>query len=279
MMKLRALVPLLTYPDPHNKAAVINAASAAQLLEADLHALALEADIPPVANALSRMLMNLPEMIRNAERLSAGNGVELLAAARAEAETRNLKLTTSMEKEQVALLGEAAARHTRYFDVALVGWNADNPGIRALAEAVVFSSGRPTILLPDQAPRASFGRVSIAWDGTRVAARAVSDARFVMDRATEITVVTVTDEKPIDDADAGERLAESLRQAGLKAVFSAVCAEDCPIAETLQRHAASLGSDLLVMGGYGHSRLRDFVLGGATEGVLSDLRMPVLLSH
>jgi nucleotide-binding universal stress UspA family protein len=279
MMKLRALVPLLTYPDPHTTAAVADAVAAAQHLEADLHALALEADIPPVANAFSRMLMNLPEMIRNAEKLSAGNGAELLAAARAEAEAKSLNLTTGVERTQIALLGEVAARHARYFDIALVGWNADNPGLRALAEAVIFSSGRPTILLPDQAPPASFGRVSIAWDGTRVAARAVSDARFVLERATEITIVTVADEKPIDEADAGELLAQSLREAGLKATFSAMRAEDCPIAETLQRHAASLGSDLLVMGGYGHSRLRDFVLGGATEGVLSDLRMPVLLSH
>ncbi len=278
-MKLRAIAPLLTYPDAHTPAAAANAVAAAQLLEADLHALALEADIPPVANAFSRILMNVPEMIRDAEKVSAANAANLLAAARAEAETRSLKLATSVEREEVALLGEAAARHARYFDVALVGWNAGNPGIRALAEAVVFSSGRPTILLPDQAPPASFGRVSIAWDGTRVASRAVSDARFVLERATEITVLTVTDEKPIDETDAGERLAVSLRQAGLKAIFSAVRAEDCPIAETLQRHAASLGSDLLVMGGYGHSRLRDFVLGGATEGVLSDLRMPVLLSH
>ncbi|RWN60543.1 universal stress protein [Mesorhizobium sp.] len=278
-MKLRALVPLLTYPEPHTTAVVANAVAVTDLLGADLHALVLEADIPEVSNAFSRMLMNLPEMIRNAEKLSASNGAELLAAARVEAEARSLNLTTSVERTQVALLGEAAARHARYFDMALVGWNSDNPGIRALAEAVVFSSGRPTILLPDQAPPASFSRVSIAWDGTRVAARAVSDARFVLERAVEIKVVTVTDEKSIDEADAGERLAGSLREAGLKATFSAVRAEDCPIAETLQRHSAGLGSDLLVMGGYGHSRLRDFVLGGATEGVLADLRMPVLLSH
>ena len=56
-------------------------------------------------------------------------------------------------------------------------------------------------------------------------------------------------------------------------------AEDCPIAITLQEHALDLHSDLLVMGGYGHSRVRDFVLGGATQGVLDDLRLPVLMSH
>jgi nucleotide-binding universal stress UspA family protein len=225
------------------------------------------------------MLLNLPEMIRNAETLSAGNGAELLAAAKTEAESKKLNLTTAVARVQVALLGEEAGRHARYFDVALVGWNAENSGIRALAEAVVFGSGRPTILLPDQALPVGFGRVSIAWDGTRVAARAVSDARFILERATEITVITVTDEKLIEEADAGQRLAENLRRAGLNAVFSTVRAEDAPIAETLQRHAAGLGSDLLVMGGYGHSRLRDFILGGATEGVLSDLRLPVLLSH
>lgn len=278
-MKLHAFAPLLTYPDPHSTDIVANIAAVARLLDADLHVLALEADIPEVSNAFSRMLMNLPEMIRNAEKLSAGTGLKLLAAARAEAEAKSVNLTTGVERSHVALLGEAAARHARYFDLALVGWNADNPGIRALAEAAIFNSGRPTMLIPDRPTPTRFGRVSIAWDGTRVAARAVSDARFVLERATEITIVTVTDDKPIEGADAGERLAERLRQAGLKANFSGVRAEDCPIAETLQRHAHKLGSDLLVMGGYGHSRLRDFVLGGATEGVLSDLRMPVLLSH
>lgn len=278
-MKLRAFVPLLTYPDPHTTEGVANAAAAAELLNADIHMLVLEADIPAVSNAFSRVLMNLPEMIRNAEKISVDKASELLAAARTEADAKKLKLTTDIERDQVALLGEAAVRHARYFDVSFVGWSAGNPGVRALAEAVVFGSGRPTILLPDRLPPVSFGRVSIAWDGTRVAASAVSDARFILERATEITVVTVTDEKPIEESSAGERLVESLRQAGLKAAFSGVCAEDCPIAETLQRHAASLGSDLLIMGGYGHSRLRDFVLGGATEGVLSDLAMPVLLSH
>ena len=79
--------------------------------------------------------------------------------------------------------------------------------------------------------------------------------------------------------DAGERLATSLRKHGLSAEALAIRAEDCEISATLQEHAIELGAALLVMGGYGHSRVRDFVLGGATEGVLSDLRLPVLFSH
>lgn len=278
-MKLRVVAPLLTYPDASTPSWARTAAAISKLLDADLHALALEADIPSVSNALSRVLIDVPEMIRQAERLSARNGADLLAAARTEAEARGLGFAASVTRAQPALLGQAAAEQARYFDMALVGWSAGNPGTRLLAEAILFGSGRPTMLVPDDAPVDRLGRLAIAWDGSRVAARAVADARMLLKSATEISVITVTDEKPLKHKDAGERLAESLRQAGLRARFSPARAGDRPVAETLQRHAAEGGADLLVMGGYGHSRLRDFVLGGATEGVLSDLRIPVLLSH
>ena len=79
---------------------------------------------------------------------------------------------------------------------------------------------------------------------------------------------------------AGGRLADGLRQRGLQAEAVSLNARDyCPIAETLQLAALEKGASLLVMGGYGHSRVRDFVLGGATQGVLSKPLMPVLISH
>ena len=101
----------------------------------------------------------------------------------------------------------------------------------------------------------------------------------MLQRATKVSVLTVVDEKPLHDKDAGERLARSLREHGLSAEALAIQAEDREISTTLQEHAIERGAALLVMGGYGHSRVRDFVLGGATEGVLSDLRLPVLVSH
>lgn len=278
-MKLRTFLPLLTYPDASTQESVANAAAVARLLGADLHALAIEADIPQVSNALSRVLLNLPEMILDAEKLSTHNGAKLLAAAKSAASAEALVVTTSETKTQLALIGDVAAGHARYFDLALIGWTPETPAIRMMAEAVVFGSGRPVILMPDAVSIGKLDRICIAWDGSRVAARAAADARLLLERASAITVVTVTDEKPLKEKDTGERLAESLRAGGLKADFSAVQAEDGPIAETLQGHAADLGADLLVMGGYGHSRLRDFVLGGATEGVLADLRLPVLVSH
>ena len=147
------------------------------------------------------------------------------------------------------------------------------------AEAVIFDSGRPAILLPELAPVTSIDHIAIAWDGSRVAARAVADARLLLERAERISVITVLDEKPLEDQHAGERLCETLKRQGMQATAVPIHAEDCPIAETLQQIAIERGCKLLIMGGYGHSRMRDFVLGGATNGVLGDLLMPVLLSH
>ncbi|WP_437344240.1 universal stress protein [Mesorhizobium marinum] len=170
-------------------------------------------------------------------------------------------------------------RSARYYDLSLIGWEAGNTTSRETAEAVIFGSGRPAVLLPELADLAALDHVAIAWDGSRVAARAVADARIFLRDGTRVSVLTVHDEKPLEQKDVGDRLAAALRGRGLDASAVAINAQDCPIAETLQEAAIERGCKLLVMGGYGHSRMRDFVLGGATQGVLDSLLLPVLLSH
>ena len=120
---------------------------------------------------------------------------------------------------------------------------------------------------------------SLRSDGSRVAARAVSDAGDFLQRAQTVTIASVTDEKVLPDEDPGSRLAEYLSRHDIEATVARVQSRGRPIAETLQEHAQEIGAGLLVMGGFGHSRMRDFVLGGATGGILKDLRLPVLLSH
>lgn len=276
-MKLATFLPLPTYPDAASELSVENAVAVSALLGAKLTAVALEVEIPAVSNALSRALLDLPEMVKDASRLSKGRGESLLSAARAMAGEAGVD--TAVAKAAPALIGEVAAEYARYLDLALVCLEPQNPSTRAIAEAVIFESGKPTVLLPSVKFGGKLDHVAIAWDGSRVAARAVADAHLVLDRASTVTVLTVTDEKPLKEERAGARLAARLQAAGLEATFKAIRAEDCPIAETLQKGALDSGADLLVMGGYGHSRLRDFVLGGATQGVLSDLQLPVLLSH
>ncbi|MBL8579185.1 MAG: universal stress protein [Mesorhizobium sp.] len=277
-MKLKTFLPLVTYPDPASETSIANAVAASKLLGAELNALALEVEIPQVSNPLSRALLDVGEMIKDARNLSAQRSDELLADVKTGAAAAGLPVRMDSLKSAPALLGEVAGERARHFDLALLGLEPDNAGTRMVAEGVIFGSGRPSLLLPTTAKLEKLDHIAIAWDGSRVAARAVADARLLLERASSVSIVTVTDEKPLKDKDSGERLAESLRDAGLKAEFNAIRAESGPIAATLQRYAAEK-ADLLVMGGYGHSRLRDFVLGGATEGVLSDLKLPVLLSH
>lgn len=240
-MKALALVPLVTYPDPNSKAVAANAVAIAAQLGAELHALTVNVDIPDVSNALSRFLLNLPEMIHKAEASSRKRGEELLAAVVKQASSMGVRVTTDSASAALALLGEAAAKRARYFDIVLVGWEAENTTSRAMAEAVIFGSGRPTILLPELSTVTSIDHVAVAWDGSGVAARALADARPFVEQASRLSVLTVLDEKSLQEKDAGERLADALRKRGVAAEAVPINAEDCPIAVTLQERAIELG--------------------------------------
>jgi nucleotide-binding universal stress UspA family protein len=278
-MKMQAILPLVTYPDANSDAVAANAVAVAAYLGADLHAVTLNADIPDVSNTLSRLLLKLPELIKQAESLSRERGNHLLAKMREKAAKQSVSLTTDAISPALTLLGEAAAVEARYFDIALLGWEASNATSRASSEAVIFGSGRPAVLLPELITIGTIDHVAIAWDGSRVAARAMADATPFLERASKISVLTVVDEKPLKEARGAERLAVGLKNRGLVAEGISIRAEDCPIGVSLQEHAIERGAKLLVMGGYGHSRVREFVLGGATEDVLDDLRLPILISH
>ncbi|PWJ86044.1 universal stress protein family protein [Mesorhizobium loti] len=278
-MKLMASLSLATFPDASSSKIAANAVAVAKNIEATLHAVAINVDIPDVSNALLSYLLDLPNKIREVEAASRKCGSVLLEAITKEAAHGGVTLTTQLLTAPPALMGDVAAKQFRYFDVCLAGWAPANQTARMIAEAILFGSGRPTLLLPDSTDVGVLGHVVISWGASRVAARAVADAHAFLERASMITVVTVNDEKPLPGQDIGERLAQGLRTRGLVAEAASIQAGDRSIGTALQEHALKIGGDLLVMGGYGHSRVRDFVLGGATEGILADLRLPVLLSH
>lgn len=278
-MRRYAFLPLATYPNANSDAVAANAVRMAAHLDCGLHALALNADIPDISNPFAKAMINLPELIRQVEGDSKARGSQLLAKVEEEARNVGVEASTEAVRYLAALLPDIAATHARYYDVALCGWEAGNETSRLMAETVVFTAGRPVVLLPELSPVGSLDHIAVAWDGSRVAARAVADAEYLLRRARKISVLTVLDEKPLDEKDPGGRLAASLAKRGLEAEAIGIRCEDCPIESSLQDRAASVGAGILVMGAFGHSRLREFVLGGATRGVLSDLRMTVLLSH
>ncbi len=166
------------------------------------------------------------------------------------------------------------------------GNEAGHAGIRArysdlviaspdLAHDLVFTSATPVLAFPDQATPGAPRRALIAWNGSREATHAVRDALPLMEGTDPVVlVVDPPDGKPI-----GADLARSLGRHGLKVEVHERRSESRSVGDMLLEEAHSVGADLLVMGAYGHSRFREWVLGGATETALKDAKIPVLLSH
>lgn len=273
-----AYMPLITYPDIAPDDSVAAAIAVAAALGLELHAKTFSVEIPRGSSALGGVLLDLPEMIRTTEENSVVQCRRLEDLVRQQAGTA-VKAECTTRKLAAGLTLDAAAIQARYYDLSLLPWAKDKLTIQDLAQAVVFGSGRPAILVPPSAIPEKINHVAIAWDGTRVAARALADAMPLLTDDARLTVLTIQDEKQLERGDIASALASSLQLRGLDAQAKSVPLDGRPIAEALQASAAEAGADLLVMGGFGHSRIRDFILGGATKGVFRDLRMPVLLSH
>ena len=149
-----------------------------------------------------------------------------------------------------------------------------------LSEAVLFGSGRPVLMVP-YITRAPIGtdRVLICWDGGVPAARAVHDAMPFLRKATTIDIVAVNEAED----DAGEvssaALIAHLARRDLSATPHRLTADTSNIHNAILSLAADNDTDLIVMGGYGHSRLREFILGGTTRGMFESLTVPALISH
>ena len=201
------------------------------------------------------------------------------AAARRAGVSFDSRVLTASLPGSADRFGEIARR----FDFSVVG--QAEPGLLAgaqelVAESALFASGRPVVLVPYiQKSGLKLDRVMVCWDASRTAARAAADALPLLARATAIDVVIVASERPKSDDIPGADIGQHLARHGLKVEVKRIVATDSDVASTILSHAADTSADFIVMGGYGHSRLREFVLGGATRGILSAMTVPVLMSH
>lgn len=186
--------------------------------------------------------------------------------------------------DTIAGLGEIAAIHGYYSDLAVVGQpGEESEALRtAVLEGVLLDSGRPVLMVPDSwGAKPVGGTVVIGWSPCRAAARAVHDALPLMEGAAQVNIAVVdpkTDERSYG-AEPGADLATSLARHGLNVNVTQLPRTGGSVAETLLGHATSQGADLLVAGGYGHSRLREALVGGVTREVIHSAEIPVLLSH
>jgi nucleotide-binding universal stress UspA family protein len=122
-------------------------------------------------------------------------------------------------------------------------------------------------------------RVMVCWDGSRAAARAVADAMPFLHKAKQVEIVIIATGRPKSDEVPGADLGQHLARHGLKVEVKRITSPDIDVPSTILSYAADSSADMIVMGGYGHSRLREFVLGGATRGILESMTVPVLMSH
>jgi nucleotide-binding universal stress UspA family protein len=182
----------------------------------------------------------------------------------------------------VASAHDVFAKVARRFDLAIMGQaEPDTPALeRLLVEAALFDSGRPVLIVPYiQRKGLTLDRVLVAWDGSRSAARAVADAMPLLVRAKATEVLTVASEPAKSDEMPGADIAHHLARHGVEVEVDSIVTVETDVASTILSHAADISADVLVMGGYGHSRLREFVLGGVTRGILESMTIPTLMSH
>lgn len=273
-----AYMPLATYPEAIADEAIRAAAAFAASLECMLHVTTFAVDIPQVSSALGNLLLDVPGLVRAAEEKSKAECHRLKDLVRGAAGSR-LHVDCTIRTIVLGAALDAAANEARYYDLAVLPWSGETVAAQDMTQSVVFGSGRPAILVPSSAPAASLDHIAIAWDGSRGAARALGDALPLLAEGGRISVLTVRDEKPLSGPDLAGALASSLQKRGFNAAPVESALGKRTIAEALQDTALSSGAQLLAMGGFGHSRIRDFVLGGATKGILTQLRVPILLSH
>jgi nucleotide-binding universal stress UspA family protein len=187
--------------------------------------------------------------------------------------------------------GSILAVHGRYADVVVIGWssrggkkdgNRDGTEFeRDLFRGVLFESGRPVILVPEnykakEPPR----RILVAWSPEREATRAVHDALPLLQGAELVTILAVAEGSNINgEEDAGADIARHLARHDVKTEVKHVPASGRAPQTVIADEARYLGADLIVMGGYGHSRLSEWIFGGVTRDMMDDLKTPVLMAH
>ena len=171
----------------------------------------------------------------------------------------------------------------RCFDLSVIMQSDHGNGVdnSILIEAALFDSGRPLIVVPcTQKDGLKLDRVVCCWDGSRTAARAINDALPLLRKANAVEIFVVENEKTANEQILrGTEIGRHLARHNIKVEVKTTLAADSDVANAILSHVADGSASLLVMGGYGHSRLREFVFGGATRGILSAVTVPVFMSH
>ena len=272
------LLPLLGDPSPTAIAAIEKCVAMAASFEAEITALAVEEDVS----------VRRPQVIISAD-LDLANEVKsttdahgLLKAFDAAVDQIGLR---NVQRLAHLMAGDAAgylARCARLKDLSIVPVKPHDDRSERVIEGLIFHSGRPILLCPQELAAelpVNFDRVIVAWNHSAPAARAVGDALPMLRRARDVYVITATDGNTPAEQESGAALIRHLGEHGINASFDTVRIDGSSVGKILEAEVKARGIDLLVMGAYGHSRLSEWVWGGATKTIIAWPPCWVIMSH
>lgn len=201
-------------------------------------------------------------------------------AAQKAAAASGLACTTQAPQLAYPALIKSFASLARTHDMTILDAEPVSLAVdRGLIESVLMESGRPLIVVPPGREVFSGDRIIVAWDGSAKAARTLNDALPFLRAAAQVELVSITGEKDLANTVPGAEIAPHLARHGVAVNVLALPAIDGNVAETLRNHARLTHADMIVMGAYVHSRLREMVLGGTTQSMLANAPVPLFLSY
>jgi nucleotide-binding universal stress UspA family protein len=190
----------------------------------------------------------------------------------------NSRTISAIPAEAISIAGAVARLHE--LTIALQPEFGCHTFDNDISTEILFQAGGPILFMP-YTFRGAFAarRVGVCWDGSRLASRALQDAMPLLRKADALTIITITSSSSIPEEATPERLVQNLALVGLPASIVSFPAGHSEIQPTILSVAAEQSLDLLVMGGYGHSRLQERILGGVTREMLRCMTVPTLMSH
>lgn len=178
-------------------------------------------------------------------------------------------------------LATTIADRARYHDLVILRQEAEDRDLgiyEGVPDEVILTAGRPVLVIPYIDPGNNFGKsILIGWSNTRESARAVQDAMPFLKRAEKVHIFSANPRE--EEEVPGAELARYLSEHGITAEVSRTISNDIDVGDMLLNDAAESGHDMIVMGGYGHRRIREMILGGVTRHILAHMTVPVLFSH
>lgn len=277
LQNIKSLLIGLCRDERSQSAAIDYGLSLARQAQAHASILALSPKVTVTHAFVSQIADRLIEEENNRLRSLA----ETLAdQARQEALSQGVACSAEVAQENYPALASLFAKRARIHDLTIFDAEMDTLSLsRGLLEEALFNGGAPMIIVPPGVTRFSANHVLIAWDGSARAARAVNDALPFLRAALQVEILSISGEKDLSKSVQGAELAPHLTRHGINCTVKDIAATDGDIGETLRTQAGYFRADLIVMGAFVHSRLRQMVLGGVTQSMLKSSKVPLFLSY